>query len=237
MTLQEERLAMAADAVAEKTSPRVVVVVGSDHHPFDRLVGWVACWLEEHPEQRGSFFVQAGTSSTVPPCQAAPLLRHDALKDLLQQADVVISHGGPGSALDCWNRGILPIVVPRLRRYGEHVDDHQLDFCRAQNDAGRVLLVESYDQLKHHLERATVDPTSFRCEIPGGNVSATVAKFAELVEELVDQPRPSFLRHAGAGRRSRRARTSTRRIHIPFITVNGTMAHADRMAVGRKEQQ
>jgi UDP-N-acetylglucosamine--N-acetylmuramyl-(pentapeptide) pyrophosphoryl-undecaprenol N-acetylglucosamine transferase len=46
-------------------------------------------------------------------------------EQLARTADVVVTHAGVGTLLQLLEWGIFPLVVPRLRRRGEHVDDHQ----------------------------------------------------------------------------------------------------------------
>ena len=50
------------------------MTVGTDHHPFDRLIGWTNDWLRAHPEQVPRFFVQSGTASVVPACPGSGFL-------------------------------------------------------------------------------------------------------------------------------------------------------------------
>jgi UDP-N-acetylglucosamine transferase subunit ALG13 len=49
------------------------------------------------------------------------------LDKLYDEARVVVVHSGIGSVLSGVKKGKKLIVVPRLRKYKEHVDDHQLD--------------------------------------------------------------------------------------------------------------
>ncbi|MFS0733992.1 glycosyltransferase [Microbacterium sp. 1P10UB] len=51
-------------------------------------------------------------------------------------ADVVITHSGVGTILQLLDAGIYPIVVPRSRRSGEHVDDHQHQIARVVSEGG-----------------------------------------------------------------------------------------------------
>lgn len=52
------------------------------------------------------------------------------------QADVVITHAGVGTLLDLFELGKYPLVIPRRRARGEHVDDHQLQIARMVADLG-----------------------------------------------------------------------------------------------------
>lgn len=60
-----------------------------------------------------------------------------------QNADVVISHGGVGSALRILDTGKLPIMVPRRTARGEHVDDHQEQICGLLSEMGIARAVEA----------------------------------------------------------------------------------------------
>jgi UDP-N-acetylglucosamine transferase subunit ALG13 len=181
---------------------RFVVTVGTDHHPFDRLIGWVNDWLGQHPERIPGFVVQRGPASIEPACAAPRFLDAVQLDALLDGADVMICHGGPGSIADAWARGHVPIAVPRLRRYGEVVDDHQVDFCTKLAELGRIRLAQEPATLARLLDEAISDRAQFRMSGPTADVGAAVARFGTLVEELVARPpgrRPLF-------RRVRRAR-------------------------------
>ena len=56
----------------------------------------------------------------------------------MDEADIVITHGGPATFMGVISKGKRPIVVPRQEKFGEHVNDHQMEFCLK-------LLVEGYD--------------------------------------------------------------------------------------------
>lgn len=168
---------------------RIMVTVGTDHHPFDRLISWVNDWLRGHPELLNSIFVQSGTASVVPNCHGSQFLEINELTDLLDSADVIVCHGGPGSIAEAWERGQLPIVVPRLPELGEIVDDHQVDFCRRVAKVGRIKLAETAAEFAGLLDEAACDHTSFHAALPQADVNAAVARFEELVDSLVGQSR------------------------------------------------
>jgi UDP-N-acetylglucosamine transferase subunit ALG13 len=61
---------------------------------------------------------------------------------LVRRARVVVCHAGVGTILTALANGRRPIVVPRLARHGEAVDDHQVALARRLADVGLVLLAE-----------------------------------------------------------------------------------------------
>jgi UDP-N-acetylglucosamine transferase subunit ALG13 len=173
----------------EPAEPRVVVTVGTDYHPFNRLIGWINDWLDAHPGQAPAFFVQSGTASVAVACPGSQFLDVGRLDAELDQADVIVCHGGPASIAGAWARGLLPIVVPRLPELGEHIDDHQVTFCLKLAELGRVWLAQTPAEFASKLAEATRDRARLRASVPAGDVDAAVARFGELVEELVSRSR------------------------------------------------
>jgi UDP-N-acetylglucosamine transferase subunit ALG13 len=62
-------------------------------------------------------------------------------------ADAVVTHAGVGSILCARRAGHLPVVVPRRRRYGEHVDDHQVELTQELDALGAVVALWEMDRL------------------------------------------------------------------------------------------
>jgi UDP-N-acetylglucosamine transferase subunit ALG13 len=205
----------AAAEARETAAPRFVVTVGTDHHPFDRLIGWTNDWLGRHPDQAPAFFVQSGAASVVPACRGSRLLEVGHLDALLDAADVIVCHGGPASIAAAWTRGRLPIVVPRTPQLGEHVDDHQVEFCRKVAELGRVRLAQTWADFAGLLDEAARDHTRFRASVPETDIDAAIARFGELVDELLGQSRHRRPLHRAGRRIRRRLAAGTRAPAVP----------------------
>lgn len=119
----------------------VVVLLGTDHHPFDRLVDWSDVAAAELPDAR--LVVQHGWTRAPAVAEGRPFLPHDELLDLLAAADGVVCHGGPGTIMDARGAGHVPVCVPRDPRLGEHVDGHQQRFAGLVAATGVVRTVDS----------------------------------------------------------------------------------------------
>ncbi|MEZ5095747.1 MAG: glycosyltransferase [Nocardioides sp.] len=72
--------------------------------------------------------IQYGQSAAPAVAEGRAFLAPAELREQLADADVVITHGGPGTISDARRSGHRPIVVPRDPALGEHVDDHQQRF-------------------------------------------------------------------------------------------------------------
>ena len=71
----------------------------------------------------------------------------------MRDASAVVCHGGPGTIMLCVSLGKRPIVIPRAADRGEHVDDHQRAFSRRVAADGAILLAETEDEFRGHVER------------------------------------------------------------------------------------
>jgi UDP-N-acetylglucosamine transferase subunit ALG13 len=178
------------------TAPLLVVSVGTDHHPFDRLVRWVDGWLDSPGGRAAGLrcLMQTGTSAA--PAAAAArwqaYLEFEALQAAMRDAAAVVCHGGPGTILGARHMGAVPIVVPRQHRLGEHVDDHQVAFSRRLAAEGGVFLAETEAELHALLDRVVAEPAAFRAPAERQHSTAAVRSFARLVDDLVAGRRPTL---------------------------------------------
>jgi UDP-N-acetylglucosamine--N-acetylmuramyl-(pentapeptide) pyrophosphoryl-undecaprenol N-acetylglucosamine transferase len=67
------------------------------------------------------------------------------LTQAMREADVVISHAGVGTALAALEVGKRPLLVPRRRSFGEHVDDHQTQIASELDKRGLSVSIEADD--------------------------------------------------------------------------------------------
>lgn len=121
------------------------VSVGNANQPFSRLLQAVSECAELLPQP---IVVQCGhTPFDDPRCQVHAFLEMEQFVAQVRTAEVVIVHAGAGSVLHAIRAGKKPIVMPRRAAFGEHVDDHQLEFARELSETERVIMVESVDEL------------------------------------------------------------------------------------------
>jgi UDP-N-acetylglucosamine transferase subunit ALG13 len=154
----------------------IFVTVGTNEAPFDRLLRAVA-GLPPAEE----VVVQYGSSSIRPVhATCVDFLPYDAVVENVERARTIVTHAGVGSVLVALGAGKRPLVVPRLRRFGEAVDDHQLDFARRFEQAGLVTLVEEPDRLEAALTQAAAAGP----EHPVGAVSLA-ADLRDYIEETL----------------------------------------------------
>jgi UDP-N-acetylglucosamine transferase subunit ALG13 len=103
--------------------------------------------------------MQIGAGSYKP--RYAAYLRYatdDQVGALLRRARVMVAHAGVGSILAAAEHGLPVILVPRRKRLGEHVDDHQLEVAHRLSGEGRVIAVYDLHDLPSAIGRAALAP-------------------------------------------------------------------------------
>lgn len=121
------------------------VSVGNATQPFLRLLDAVAKLVPELPPP---VIVQHGVAPFYAQgCRAVPFVGMDDFESLIIEAELLILHAGAGSVLNALRAGKVPVVMPRRVCYGEHVDDHQLEFAQALAETGRVMVAGEPEHL------------------------------------------------------------------------------------------
>lgn len=155
----------------------IFVTVGTHEQPFNRLVEYMDKWAMNHEEE---VVIQYGYSTYIPKFAiASKLYSYKEMNELIERARIVITHGGPSSFIAVLDKGKNPIVVPRQRKHGEHVNDHQLQFCNKLVSINWNLnIVENIQKLGDEINR-------YDSKISDTYISNT-QKFNDLFIEMVN---------------------------------------------------
>ncbi len=104
----------------------IFITLGSQKFQFNRLLREVDR-LVENGIITDKVFAQIGNSDYEPKYyEYDRFLNREEFSKRQQECDIVITHGGTGAIIGALKKGKKVIAVPRLAKYGEHVDDHQL---------------------------------------------------------------------------------------------------------------
>ena len=126
----------------------IFVTVGTHEQQFNRLVQCVD-ELKIKNDIREDVIIQKGYSTYEPrECECSDFFPYKEMVSMVEKARIVIAHGGPSSFIMPLQIGKIPIVVPRRKEFDEHINDHQLNFCKAVAERqGNILVVEDIDKL------------------------------------------------------------------------------------------
>jgi len=126
----------------------IFVTVGTHEQQFNRLIEYVDN-LKRDDRVEDEVIMQTGYSTYEPKyCKWNKIIPYNEMIENVKKARIVITHGGPASFILALQMGKTPIVVPRQYKYGEHVNNHQLDFTRkVVQKMGIIITVENIENL------------------------------------------------------------------------------------------
>ncbi len=157
----------------------IVYTLGTIFFPFERAINWLQILLEKEIIVE-PVLLQHGTTSPArlnhPLVTSVASLTRDEMCVAVKQASLVISHAGQGSTRMLAEMGACFILLPRLKHYGEHVDDHQLLFARTVEKFGLKHCIELGQLIEYVKQR----PSPFQGEL---------LKAPLLVEHLIERYR------------------------------------------------
>ena len=121
----------------------IFITVGSRNFQFDRLLEAIDLAIE-NGEITDKVFAQVGKSKyKIKNFDSVDFLDRDKFNEMIDKSDLVLTHGGTGVIINSLKKGKKVLAVPRLSKYNEAVDDHQVELVRAfeKND----MVVACYD--------------------------------------------------------------------------------------------
>lgn len=129
------------------------VTVGNSAYPFARLLDAVA-ELIRAGQLPGPVFVQSGvTPFPTEGCTVSAFLDREGFDERLSSCTLLITHCGL-TPIQASRRGLVPVVMPRLAKFGELLDDHQEVLARALEDEGRIVIARTGEELLAAVGRA-----------------------------------------------------------------------------------
>lgn len=132
----------------------IFVMVGTHIKPFNRLLKKVD-ELIERGEIRGMVVAQTGNSTYKPKHYSGkPFFNESERNMLIKNSKIIITQAGAGSIIDSLLARKPTIVVPRLKRFGEHTDDHQIELAEAFGKEGKVITVLDMAELLDAIAKA-----------------------------------------------------------------------------------
>ena len=161
----------------------IFVTVGTHEQQFNRLIEEIDR-LKGNGIIKDEVIMQTGYCTYEPKyCEWSELLPYDQMLENVDKADIVITHGGPSSFIMPLQIGKIPIVVPRQKKYNEHVNNHQVEFSTAVKQRyGNIIVVKDIKNLEKAILRYDKIAKSMTTELENNN-----EKFNERLENIVEK--------------------------------------------------
>ncbi len=161
----------------------IFVTVGTHEQQFNRLVEYIDK-LKSSGAIDEEVIIQTGFSTYEPKvCTWSKLYPYQQMLKNVEDARIVITHGGPSSFIMPLQIGKIPIVVPRKKEFEEHVNDHQVNFCKIVAERqGNILVVEDVEKLETVIAEYDELVSAMPAEMKSNN-----AAFCDELENLVGE--------------------------------------------------
>ena len=157
----------------------ILVLLGTQDRQFNRLINEVVN-LKKKGIIKDKIIIQKGVSifedKKIESFDFAP---KEKIEELIDNAKLVITHAGVGTIIDCLNKDKKVIVVPRLKKYAEHTNDHQLQITKEFADKKYIIPVYEINKLRQAIEKAK----SFKPEKYESNTNNFIQMIKEFIEE------------------------------------------------------
>lgn len=136
----------------------IFVTLGTQDQKMYRLLD-----LLESSKIKDEIIVQAGGSSdySSKKMKIQAFYSMKEIDELIKQADLIICHGGAGSLISALKANKKVLAMPRLKKYGEHIDDHQVEIVSSFEDQGYIKIIhenDNIDQLVKSMDKFVPKP-------------------------------------------------------------------------------
>ncbi len=158
----------------------ILVTLGTQDKGFERLLKQIDKEIEKG-NIKEKVIVQAGyTKYKSDNMEIFDLIPSDEFEELVSKARLIITHAGAGSILTAIKKGKVVIAAARLKKYGEHTNDHQIQIVKEFAKLGYILELRDFQKLGKLIEKSkTFKPKKFV-----SNTDNMVKIISDYVEEV-----------------------------------------------------
>lgn len=143
----------------------IFVILGTQDKKFPRLLEAIQKKIDEGKiSKKEEIIVQAGnTKFESNDMKILDYMSVRKFEECIDKADLIICHAGVGTILTALKKGKKIIAAARLKQYGEHVNDHQLQILDNFTKEGYILALEDFDKVDILLKQAkNFTPAKFK---------------------------------------------------------------------------
>lgn len=156
----------------------IFVCVGSRDYQFNRLIKKMD-ELVRDGIIKDHVVMQIGESEYIPKyCEYYRFVDRDQFKKFQEESRVIISHGGTGALVGALKMGKQVIAVPRLAKFGEHIDDHQMQVSTVLEKGGYLRMVVDINKLGDTIKLFDIEPIVKKYDKPS-NVISIIDEFIQ----------------------------------------------------------
>ncbi len=154
----------------------ILVTLGTQEQKFYRLLNYI-----ESSNINDRIVVQAGGTCDYKSekMEIFKFIDYEKMNKLINDADVIITHGGTGSILTPLKKGKKVIACARLQKYNEHINDHQKEIVTLFKDEGYILELDEENDLDDLMD----EMKNFKAKKYISNTNRFITGLKKLIDE------------------------------------------------------
>ena len=157
----------------------IFVTLGSQKFQFNRLLIALDKQIADG-RITDEVFAQIGASSYKPKYfRYKDFLDRNDFTDWQGKAEIEITHGGTGVIMSAVKKGKKVIAIPRLSKYGEHVNNHQLQLLEQFKELDLIYVCQDCDDIWKAIEETKI--TEYK------TYQSNTGRIIESIEELITE--------------------------------------------------
>ncbi|MBR6690041.1 MAG: hypothetical protein IKL65_01760 [Bacilli bacterium] len=156
----------------------ILVTLGTQDKKFTRLLEAVQKQID-CGNIKEEVIVQAGCTSDFKSkdMKIFDLIPMEKFDELISECNILITHGGVGSIITGLKADKKVIAAARLKEFGEHTNDHQLQIIESFSKKGHIIALDDFNSLDKKLkETKTFKPKKYK---------SNTNKFIKLIEKEI----------------------------------------------------
>ena len=156
----------------------ILVLLGTQNNSFHRLLEEIQKNINNGTIKEKVVVQEGYTKFQSKDMEIHTQVPKDKLQELIKKADLIITHGGVGSIISAITEGKKVIAVPRLKKYNEHVNDHQLDIIDSFNEKRYIIGIHEVEELEEALKKVP--------EFKPQKYIQNTGRIIKIIEEYID---------------------------------------------------
>ncbi|MEG0826010.1 MAG: PssE/Cps14G family polysaccharide biosynthesis glycosyltransferase [Bacilli bacterium] len=156
----------------------ILILLGTQDKPFTRLLKAIDKAIDDGFIKEKVIAQIGFTKYSSKNIETFELIPNDQYEEIINKADLIITHAGIGSILTGLKRNKKIIATARLKEYGEHTNNHQLQILTELANKGYIIRLDDFSQLPETIEKArNFKPNKYK---------SNNQNFVKIVEDYID---------------------------------------------------
>ena len=156
----------------------IFVTTGTHKIPFDRLIISIDKAIKKEYIKEEVIVQCSKTKVKSNNIKFVNTLEIEEFNKILKSANLIITHGGVGTIIDGIKNNKIIIACPRLSKYKEALNDHQLQIVNKFSELGYIIPLKDPTKIDKALKEAKIfKPKKFE---------SNTKKMVTLIENFID---------------------------------------------------